>query len=171
MRYKVHDIYWRIMIIRRVTGFTLVELMVVIAIIGLFAAIVISSLGSARTKSADSAAKQNLTQIRTSAELLYDTYNDYDKLCSPGYTTEKLYEEAFLLGSKVPGTAYCLSSGSTYLFADVGGIASSGDKAPTPNQWAATIQLKNGLYFCVDYLGNATTSPTLRAAPGHQNCN
>jgi len=55
----------------RQKGFTLIELMVVISIIALLSAIVLASLGTSRNKAADTAIKQGLVNLRSSAELFY----------------------------------------------------------------------------------------------------
>ena len=55
-------------------GFTIVELLIVIAIIGVLAAIVLSSVSGARTLSGDASAQSNLTTIQTQAHL-YNTTN------------------------------------------------------------------------------------------------
>ena len=63
-------------------GFTLIELLVVIAIIGILASVVLASLNTARDKGSDAAAKGALGQVRSQAELFYDTGRVYTGMCA-----------------------------------------------------------------------------------------
>ncbi len=54
-------------------GFTLIELLTVIAIIGILSSIVLSSLGTAKNKGANSTIKSNLNQLRAQGSLYIDT--------------------------------------------------------------------------------------------------
>ena len=64
-------------------GFTLIELLVVIAIIGILAAIVIASLGSARAKGRDARRQSDIKQIQLALELYNDTNNGYPVVAGP----------------------------------------------------------------------------------------
>jgi prepilin-type N-terminal cleavage/methylation domain-containing protein len=58
-------------------AFTLIELMVVIAIISLLSAVVLNSLASAKMKANDTKIAQDLRQFRIAAELYYNDNHEY----------------------------------------------------------------------------------------------
>ncbi|MDB5266885.1 MAG: prepilin peptidase dependent protein type pilus assembly protein PilA [Parcubacteria group bacterium] len=89
-------------------GFTLIELMVVISIIGLLASVIISSLNVARQKGRDGAIKQQIGQLRTLIELNYSEYGTYSQIqpyiwfqnpidCSNSITTGNYANQAQLI--------------------------------------------------------------------------
>ncbi len=60
----------------------MIELLVVVAIIGILASVVLASLNTARSKGADAAIKSNLANARAQAELFYDVAgNTYLNVC------------------------------------------------------------------------------------------
>jgi type II secretion system protein G len=59
------------------SGFTLIELLVVIAIIGLLAAIVLTSLNSAKVKTRDTQRKAAFHQIQTALDVYYAKFGSY----------------------------------------------------------------------------------------------
>jgi len=54
-------------------GFTLIELLLVIAIIGIFSAIVVAMLSSAREQARDASRKEMARQIKTALEIYYNS--------------------------------------------------------------------------------------------------
>jgi len=88
---------------RRQGGFTLVELLVVISIIGLLSTLAVVSLNSARVKARDAKRLADIHQIQTALEFFFNERNGY-----PGLSGDPIASVQAILGS---GSYGCLSSG------------------------------------------------------------
>jgi len=123
-------------------GFTIIELIVVIAIIAVLATIVLVNVTSYINKGKDAAIAGNLASVMTNAAVYFDTTGNY--------------------------TAFCAAAGATVPLA---AADSAFDGNATPNEvtdcngaaaaWAACGQLKvSDAYFCVDSTGAKKTITT-----------
>lgn len=69
-------------------GFTLIELMIVVAIIGILAAIAIPNFMAYQCKAKQSEAKSNLGNILTMEEAYFAEHDTYSSLANIGFTTK-----------------------------------------------------------------------------------
>jgi prepilin-type N-terminal cleavage/methylation domain-containing protein len=129
-------------------GFTLIELLVTITIIGILAAIVLASLGDARSKAKDASLKETLSSIRSQAQLSVDSHGKFpDDICSEatGAPLAKLLDAA---SKKAKGGVIdCTPSGSS---------------SPKYYRAAGQLNTESTMYFCVDstgYAGEVTALP------------
>lgn len=140
-------------------GFTLIELIVVVAIVGLLAAITLAATDSSRSKSKDTAIKANLRTLQNQAEVYY--YEHGNAYVPMGYSM----------------LATCPLSGTTMFAADStiknsimsANVASNGTISgsntsnvfcgASSNSYVVEARLVQGvggsMYWCIDSLGSA----------------
>lgn len=131
----------------RNAGFTFIEILVTIAIIGILSTVILAAIDNTRSKSADANVKANLRSVQTQAELyFYKSSNSY------GTQAQSIV------------VATCTAGGG--LFSD-NNIRSALTQATTQGKggvecfanntsYAAAAQLKTSTnYWCVDSKGSA----------------
>ncbi len=127
-------------------GFTLVELLIVIAIIGILSSVVISSLGQTRKNADDAKVQSQLSSIRESAELYYISNGNYGAStfsCTGGMFSDTSSGMSALtnVANYPTGTILICNSGAT-------GWAVQGSLASSTTYW------------CVDKAGSSKEKST-----------
>lgn len=136
-------------------GFTLIELLVVIAIIGILAATVLASLGTARQSGSDASIQSTVNATKAQAELYYSTNNNsYAGVCGAG--TNSL---TTLLTSLVNTSTSTSDTAATTTAAMTNTIYCNADT----NRWVVAAPLAAGGSFCSDSTGYSGKRPLLTA--------
>ena len=126
-------------------GFTIIELLVVVAIIAVLAAIVLVNVTSYITKGKDAAARGNLATALTNAAVYYDTNGNYDDWITNG--TGSAGDPTWL-------SVYNALNNAGYTLTTSCDVANC---AATSTAWCAMFTLKASTNtYCVDSTGNKT---------------
>src|SRR3989338_4818383 len=86
MNYELNSHHFKVKL-----GFTLIELIVVISIIGILTTIGTATYTTAQQKSRDARRKQDLGALKSALILYYRDYKEYPPVCSPPSCTDDEY--------------------------------------------------------------------------------
>jgi len=129
---------------RKGKGFTLVELLIVIAIVGILASIILASMQSSRNRAKDSAIIQSLRDLRSVAELHYNENYTYVGVCN---SADNTITDTGNFG-RLEG----------YVNENIGtGVLTCNDDL---SGYAVIADLHNGNCWCVDYQGAGEVIPS-----------
>ena len=98
---------------RKEEGFTLIELMIVVAIIGILAAIAIPQFASYRVKAFNSAAKSDLHSAQTTFEVFFNDNNKYPNATTVGTGTLTITDGTNSVSMNTSSTVYFGSKAGT----------------------------------------------------------
>jgi len=156
----------------KIKGFTLIELLVVIAIIGILSAIVLASLGTARSKGQDAAAIADLDDARAQAENYYGSNsNSYSSVCTTSTGSTPGGIQDMMLGAATAEGGTFTSGATTAAAAGVVACHDAAASGSTASTWAAASPIKNTIrgfsFWCVDSTGTSTSVSAFAASATH----
>lgn len=132
-------------------GFTLVELLVVVAIIGLLSTLAVVALGSARQKARDAKRVSDIKQIQTALELYFSDQNTYPVVAAAvtlGDATHLTLSSTNAFAAAAAGTTYMglvpsnpTPNGTAYTYTSLTAAGAACTSSPCPN-YSVTFTLE-----------------------------
>ncbi len=134
------------MTIKKSKGFTIIELLVVVAIIAVLAAIVLFNVTAFITKGKVAAGKGNLAGLQIDGAVDYEAVGNYDGFCAARFALGRPRYDAVINADWTALGCSCDTAGC----------------APTATQWCAIgTEVGSTTRFCIDSTGAKIESTTV----------
>jgi prepilin-type N-terminal cleavage/methylation domain-containing protein len=146
---------------KRRSGFTVLELLIVIAIIGLLASVVLVAVNSSRGAAVDASIKQTLSSLRAQGVLYYDSHNQ--SYCDPvpcdsgaislgscSVLNSVFWDDSSNMHSINPGIV-----SASFAYDPIDGNGALCSLEENGERWSVQHELKVGGFWCVDSVGNS----------------
>lgn len=129
-------------------GFTLVELLVVISIIGILAALIVANFVGARSRASDATKKADLRSIKTALQLFHNDYNIFPEAANGLYIRGCGVDPLVSPSNCLPGEPFSAGAGSTVYMNSVPEIgfryrSGTNDCEPTGQTFLLFVTLEN----------------------------
>lgn len=131
------------------SGFTLIEILVVISIIGILAALLLANMAGIRGRAADAKLKNNMTQFRTALRYYYNENQNYPGANGVDVTCRSLnLSTSFIQTEVIPSGTGCMyrrvSEDSFYAYVQLNSDAGTED---SESATACGQPVTQGVYY------------------------
>lgn len=134
---------------KRARGFSLIEILITVAIIGILASLILAAVSGSRNKGHDARIRNDVSQLRYLAESVYDTqganYANWSAHASVTTAITQLLDDIDRNNGDTAGTPY---------------VTIIRDSQTTDYCLSTPLRAQAGQYYCIDATGVFQTGPS-----------
>lgn len=151
------------------SGFTLIEMLVVVSIIAILTGIILANLSASRNKGNDAAVKTNMATIQTQAEVYFDQHFDsYSAITNNNVIISCKNPNTLFYDSTITGAITQITANAASAPTCLVGVKDANNNIPS--SWAMSAPMKSGHTWCVDSGGFAGQDKTATQTGNSVSC-